>query len=45
MQGWSDCVNTAARMESHGAVGKIQVTENVYMSLKHSFNFEERGKQ
>jgi class 3 adenylate cyclase len=41
---WSDCVNTASRMESHGVVGQIQVTEEVYNSMKHVFPFQKRGE-
>lgn len=41
---WSDCVNTASRMESHGVVGQIQVTEEVYNSMKHVFSFQKRGE-
>ena len=40
---WGDAVNVAARMESNGIPGKIQVTENVYNDLKEEFDFEERG--
>ncbi|MHA2501869.1 MAG: adenylate/guanylate cyclase domain-containing protein [Candidatus Kariarchaeaceae archaeon] len=40
---WGDAVNVAARMESHGVPGKIQVTEEVYNGLKDDFQFEERG--
>lgn len=41
---WGDSVNTAARMESHGLPGKIQVTESTYMLLKNKFIFEDRGR-
>jgi len=41
---WSDCVNTASRMESHGVVGHIQVTEEVYNRMKHVFEFQKRGE-
>ncbi|MGF1493461.1 MAG: adenylate/guanylate cyclase domain-containing protein [Microcoleaceae cyanobacterium] len=40
---WGDTVNTANRMESHGIVGKIQVTESTYQRLKDKYLFEERG--
>ena len=41
---WGDSVNTAARMESHGVPGEIQVTENTYNLLKNKYNFVQRGK-
>jgi class 3 adenylate cyclase len=40
---WGDAVNTAARMESHGIPGEIQVTQATYELLKDKFAFEERG--
>jgi class 3 adenylate cyclase len=40
---WGDTVNTASRMESHGAAGRIHVTETTYDQLCKSFEFEERG--
>ncbi|MBI3272558.1 MAG: adenylate/guanylate cyclase domain-containing protein [Planctomycetes bacterium] len=40
---WGDTVNTASRMESHGVVGAIQVTEATYQHLKHDYVLEERG--
>ena len=40
---WGDTVNTAARMESHGSPGKIQVTEDAKRALGDSFLFESRG--
>ncbi|MFC6673288.1 adenylate/guanylate cyclase domain-containing protein [Marinobacterium aestuariivivens] len=40
---WGDAVNTAARMESHGIGGCIQVTESTYQHLKHQYVFEDRG--
>jgi adenylate cyclase len=40
---WGDTVNTASRMESHGIVGEIQVTEATYQKLKDQFKFEKRG--
>jgi guanylate cyclase len=41
---WGDAVNTAARMESHGVPGEIQVTEDVYRRLKGTYRFHPRGR-
>ena len=40
---WGDTVNTAARLETYGMNGKIQVTEETKRILEWDFNFEERG--
>jgi class 3 adenylate cyclase len=40
---WGDTVNTAARMESHGVVNAIQVTEAVRNALSEQYAFEPRG--
>jgi class 3 adenylate cyclase len=40
---WGDSVNTAARMESHGIGGEIQVSDRMYLRLRDSFILEERG--
>lgn len=40
---WGDTVNTAARMESQGIAGEIQVTEMSYELLKDKYDFLERG--
>ncbi|MFC3106464.1 adenylate/guanylate cyclase domain-containing protein [Undibacterium arcticum] len=40
---WSDAVNTASRMESHGVAGRVQVTEATRRRLGEPFLFEERG--
>ncbi|WP_448570625.1 adenylate/guanylate cyclase domain-containing protein [Trichothermofontia sp.] len=40
---WGDTVNVASRMESQGAVQRIQVTDTTFNLLKHKFIFEERG--
>lgn len=41
---WGDTVNTAARMESHGEPGRIQVTREAYEALKEQYVFEARGE-
>src|SRR5207253_8926574 len=41
---WSDTVNTASRMESSGAPGRIQVTEETYQRLSRTHRFECRGQ-
>jgi class 3 adenylate cyclase len=41
---WGDTVNIASRMESQGVTGLIQVTGSTYATLKHQYEFEERGK-
>ena len=42
---WGDTVNTAARMESSGVVGKVNISESTYDILKEHevFRFTERG--
>lgn len=40
---WGDTVNTAARMESHGVPGEIQVTEQTRVLLEGEYEFEDRG--
>ena len=40
---WGDTVNTAARMESFGVPGEIQVTENTYLRLRNEYVFDDRG--
>ena len=40
---WGDTVNTAARMESHGVPGKIQVTAAVRDHLQERYRLEGRG--
>jgi class 3 adenylate cyclase len=41
---WSDAVNIAARMESHGEPGRIHLTENLFEVLKDSFSCCLRGE-
>jgi adenylate cyclase len=40
---WGDAVNVAARMETTGVAGKIQVSETTYLRLKDAFALEARG--
>ena len=41
---WGDTVNTASRMESHGRLNHIQVSETTYEQLKDAYVLERRGK-
>ncbi|MBX2930538.1 MAG: tetratricopeptide repeat protein [Chitinophagaceae bacterium] len=41
---WGDTVNTAARMESSGEAGKINISAKTYQLIKDDFEFEYRGK-
>jgi adenylate cyclase len=41
---WGDAVNLASRMESHGIVGKIQVSETTYLNIKNDYQLEKRGE-
>jgi len=41
---WGDAVNTAARMESHGIPGEIQITDNTFNIVKKSYICEPRGE-
>jgi class 3 adenylate cyclase/TPR repeat protein len=43
---WGDTVNTASRMESNGAVGKVNISQETYELIKDNpkFTFEHRGK-
>lgn len=40
---WGDAVNTASRMESHGIIDAIQVSESTYHLLKHRYYLEPRS--
>jgi guanylate cyclase len=40
---WGDVVNTASRMESHGAAGEIHITRATYDLLKDEFVCRRRG--
>ncbi len=41
---WGDAVNLAARMESSGEVGKVNISETTYEHVKNDFQCEHRGK-
>jgi class 3 adenylate cyclase len=43
---WGDTVNTASRMESHGEVGKVNISGTTYALVRSEppFRFEPRGK-
>ena len=40
---WGDTVNTASRLESHGAAGRVHVAASTRERLAHRFEFELRG--
>ena len=40
---WGDTVNVASRMESHGVVGKLQVSDDVRRAIGRRFKLEDRG--
>jgi len=40
---WGDAVNTASRMESHGAPDQIQLTRTTYELIKDEFVCTPRG--
>ena len=42
---WGDSVNIAARMESAGTPGKINISESTYQEVEDFFNCEYRGIQ
>ncbi len=41
---WGDTVNTAARMESSGQVGKVNISAATHRLIANDFTFEARGK-
>lgn len=41
---WGDSVNMAARMESSGEVGEVNISHNTYEMVKDYFDLEHRGK-
>lgn len=40
---WGDTVNIASRMESHGAPGRLHISDDVRQSLSGAYALEERG--
>ena len=41
---WGDTVNVAARMESKGEIGRVNISETTYRLIKYKFDCEYRGK-
>ena len=41
---WGDAVNTAARMESNGEIGRVNISEATYQLIKDEFDCESRGE-
>ena len=41
---WGDTVNTAARMEQHGEVNKVNISSQTFSLVKEKFNCHHRGK-
>ncbi len=41
---WGDTVNIAARMESSGEEGKVNISETTYQHIKNTFDCTPRGK-
>jgi class 3 adenylate cyclase len=41
---WGDTVNTAARMEQHGAAGRVNISEATYNLVRSNFNCISRGE-
>lgn len=41
---WGDTVNTAARVESNGQAGRVNISETTYRLVKYKFECEYRGK-
>lgn len=42
---WGDTVNIASRMESHGEIGKVNISAATYALVKDYFHFTHRGKK
>ncbi|MGL4370219.1 MAG: adenylate/guanylate cyclase domain-containing protein, partial [Spirochaetota bacterium] len=41
---WGDSVNIASRMESHGGIGRVNISENTNEMIKDFFKTQHRGK-
>jgi adenylate cyclase len=41
---WGDTVNIAARMESSGRAGEVNISEATYRAIQHAFDCTPRGK-
>lgn len=41
---WGDTVNTAARMESSGEIGKVNISGSTFSKVKHHYVTNHRGK-
>jgi class 3 adenylate cyclase len=41
---WGDTVNLASRMESHGEVGKVNISQDTYQYIKDHFECSYQGK-
>jgi class 3 adenylate cyclase/ligand-binding sensor domain-containing protein len=41
---WGDTVNIASRMESHGKVGRVNISQTTYELVQDEFDFLHRGK-
>ena len=41
---FGDSVSYAEKMESHGEIGRVHVSESTYNKLKHKYEFESRGE-
>ena len=41
---WGDAVNIASRMESHGDIGRIHLSESTYQRIKGHYKVEPRGR-
>jgi class 3 adenylate cyclase len=41
---WGDTVNIAARVESQGEVGRVNISETTYNRIKYEYDCTYRGK-